>query len=175
MRDIVLLSTIARCNRAISSSMARVRNRQCLCWCEACHEKRSSCATNENESLCARDTQSRALPVAELRTLMRVFFLTIFFIDSIQLTNCDDVHVAMFHDKWKGRIEPWQLKRLQRRLRRPRRKRSTNGTSTELKGTRKRPFWFLGSVHRDCLCGERTRQRFFLGGADAVVGTPEAT
>ena len=40
--------------------------------------------------------------VAELHTLMRVFFLTIFFVDSIQLTNCDDVTVAIkFHDKWK--------------------------------------------------------------------------
>jgi hypothetical protein len=42
---------------------------------------------------------------------MRVFCLTIFFINSIQLTNCDDVNVAMFHDKWKGRIETMATKK----------------------------------------------------------------
>lgn len=46
--------------------------------------------------------------VAHVDTL---FFLTIFFNDSIQLTNCDDVNVAMFHDKWKGRIETMATKK----------------------------------------------------------------
>jgi hypothetical protein len=40
-----------------------------------------------------------------------VFCLTIFFNDSIQLTNCDEMHVAMFHDKWKGRIETMATKK----------------------------------------------------------------
>jgi hypothetical protein len=46
---------------------------------------------------------SRALAQREqAHTPMRVFLLTIFFNNSIQLSNCDEVGVAMFHDKWKG-------------------------------------------------------------------------
>ena len=62
-------------------------------------------------SLSAKSARSCLTNVAELHTWVRVFFLTIFFIDSIQLTNCDDVHVAMFHDKWKGRIETMATKK----------------------------------------------------------------
>jgi len=39
----------------------------------------------------ANDATLHATCVTEMRNLMRVFFLTIFFRDSIQRTNCDEV------------------------------------------------------------------------------------
>lgn len=90
------------------------------------------------------------MQVAELRILMRVFFLTIFFVDSIQLSNCDDVRSQYFHANGKGRIETWQPKRLARK--RPRRPRRSPARSTKLdlqmkrKGRESVPFAFCAGL-----------------------------
>jgi len=49
-----------------------------------CHERATAELRRQNDA-------ARLLSVAELRIFMRVFCLTIFFINSIQLSNCDDV------------------------------------------------------------------------------------
>ena len=69
------------------------------------------CVNEVRVSLSAGSARSCLTNVAELHTWVRVFFLTIFFNDSIQLTNCDEMNVAMFHDKWKGRIETMATKK----------------------------------------------------------------
>jgi len=51
---------------------------------------------------CRGATPAGAARFDEVRIPTCVFLLTIFFNNSIQLSNCDESDVAMFHDKWKG-------------------------------------------------------------------------
>jgi hypothetical protein len=50
----------------------------------------------------ATETQPAVERFDQVHILTCVFLLTIFFNNSIQLSNCDEFDVAMIHDKWKG-------------------------------------------------------------------------
>src|SRR6185312_3637847 len=71
-----------------------------------------------------------------------IFFLTSIFNHSIQSSIAVFYLRPHIHEKWKGRIETWQLRKRQRR-RAQRKSNSSSAESKNPKGTRKRPLSFL--------------------------------
>lgn len=55
--------------------------------------------------------RTRRTRVIEMRNRMLFFCLTIYFDDSIQRTNCDDVMSQCSIERWKGRIENMATKK----------------------------------------------------------------
>jgi len=124
---------------------------------------------NPHERESPSTTRGDVVRAAWTHTATCVFCLTIFFNDSIQLTNCDEVMSQYFHENGKGRIEKWQPRKRQRRRLQRRAARSTSLIfDRNPRGRASVPFGFSGDF-RTAL--RRPRQRYFVRGADAVIRT----